>query len=160
MVDRENVGKFWARNQYIAHNHPTVCQYSVHNSPTSTICQHFHQLFPHKLSINQLFLFNPPTWKSTYYPEIHILSMCSRTKIRNFKVGCCLSTFYQHLPHIALTLSYLWQSQYVSLSSFSYSPPPQLPNIEFKQQNDHGNFSQRWLGHHLMVVLGSDWSTI
>ena len=61
VVDRENVGKFWARNQHIAHNHPTICQYSTHNSPTSTICQHFHQIFPHKLSINQLFVCNHPT---------------------------------------------------------------------------------------------------
>ena len=55
---RENVGKFWAKNQHIAHIHPTFCQYQIHNSPTSTICQHFPQKILHKLSTNLHFLFN------------------------------------------------------------------------------------------------------
>ena len=75
---------------------PTSSPRVVNKFSIPTISHHFSQLFTHKLSINPHFPFMYPTPKSTFYPQIKILSMRSCTKTLETSK---LVKVYQHSQH-------------------------------------------------------------
>ena len=83
---------------------PTSSPRVVNRFPIPTISLHFPQQLSHKLSINQHFPFMFPTPKSTFYPQINIVSMDSWSKNSNTSK---LEDDYQHSLNIYPSLS-IW----------------------------------------------------
>ena len=112
---------------------PTISQHIVNILPTTLPPPQFVNIFTKIFYTNDQWV----SFLSLIYPPdnqyiIHKSTFCQcvqEQNLRNFKVGCCLSTFYQHFPHIALT----WGHPFISVTKaisqsvffISYSPPPQ-----------------------------------
>ena len=89
--------KVWGISGQKINIFPTSSPRVVNRFPIPTISLHFPQQLSHKLSINQHFPFMFPTPKSTFYPQINILSMPSCTKtLETSKLG----KEYQHSLNI------------------------------------------------------------
>ena len=102
---------------------PTSSPRVVNKLSIPTISHHFPQLFTHKLSINPHFSFMYPTPKSTFYPQIKILSMCSCTKTLETS-NSKLDKVYQHSLNInptQLSASHLVFGMFASSSTLNGS---------------------------------------
>ena len=116
LQDRENEGKTWARNQRITHLFPMSCQQITHPHNISS--------FPPSVSpqiVNKsAFYLHVSHFKSNIlstYPQF-VNALLSKD-FGFFEVGCNISIFCQHLPHITLSL-YLRSLSLLSLF-YTYS---------------------------------------
>ena len=99
---------------------PTSSPRVVNRFPIPTFSLHFPQQLSHKLSINQHFPFMFPTPKSTFYPQIKILSMRSCTKTLETSK---LDKDYQHSLNInptQLSASHLVFGIFATSSMYIY----------------------------------------